>query len=265
MLALIAGEGRLPAVLAASQETPPLICELDGFPSGVSDAPLVFRIEQLGNFLADLTGRGVTEVCFAGAIRRPPLNPAQVDAATMPLVPRMMQALQSGDDAALRMVIAFFEEAGLTVRAAHDVLPDLLPVEGVLTAAHPGARDERDAERATDVARVMAVADVGQALVVAAGQVLALEAAGGTDWMLRTLGGDRRPEGPSGGLLYKAPKEGQDRRVDLPVIGPETIAGAAAAGLSGIVIEAGGVMVLDRDATVRAADDAGLFLWVRAA
>ena len=106
-------------------------------------------------------------------------------------------------------------------------------------------------------------ADIGQGCVVVAGQALAIEALGGTDWMLDSLAGNRRPAGPSGGILYKAPKPGQDRRADLPVIGPQTMAGVKAAGLSGIVIEEGGVIVLDQAATIGAADAAGLFLWVR--
>ena len=64
-------------------------------------------------------------------------------------------------------------------------------------------------------------------------------------------------------MLFKGPKPGQDRRIDLPAIGPATVAGAAAAGLAGIAVEAGGVMILDRAETIAAADAAGLFLWVR--
>jgi hypothetical protein len=66
------------------------------------------------------------------------------------------------------------------------------------------------------------------------------------------------------GVLYKAPKPGQDRRIDLPAIGPDTIRNAAAAGLAGIAIAAEGVLILDYAATVAAADAAGLFLWARA-
>ena len=65
------------------------------------------------------------------------------------------------------------------------------------------------------------------------------------------------------GVLYKAPKPGQDRRIDLPAIGPGTVERAAAAGLAGIAVEAGGVMILGFAATVAAADAAGLFLWAR--
>ena len=294
MLALIAGQGALPG-LVIDRHPRALVCELEGFPSGLSDAPRHFRIERLGSFLADLKAAGVTEVCLAGRVGRPRLDPGAVDAATMPLVPRMMAALADGDDAALRIVLAFFEEAGFAIRAAHDLVPDLLPPEGVATRAAPGASTGRDVERAVRAHAALGAADIGQAVVVAEGQVIAVEAQPGTDWMLTSLlareaipvetgglfddpfgvaadmlGGPARnprprrdPALPKGGILYKAPKPGQDRRVDLPAIGPETMRRAAAAELDGIVVEAGGVMVLDLARTISAADRVGLFLWVR--
>ncbi len=261
MLALIAGQGELPHRLAERLQ-PGLVCELEAFPSGLPDA-LSFRVEKLGSFLKTLRKRGVTEVCFAGAIRRPKVEPSKVDFATMPLVPRMIGAMKQGDDGLLRTVIAVFEEAGMTVRGAHELLPDLLPEAGCPTRAKPAERDEKDAMRAASIVAALGAADVGQACVVARGQALALEAIGGTDWMLATLADGRRPPGTEGGLLYKAPKPGQDRRIDLPAIGPGTVRGAAAAGLSGIAIEAGGVMVLGSDETVAACDETGLYLWIR--
>ena len=260
MLALVAGQGRLPAVIASSLDEPPLVASLEGFtPDGLS-VDLTFRIEQLGSFLTELKGKGVTEVCFAGAVRRPPLDPSAIDAATMPLVPQIMQALQSGDDAALRVVLEIFEEAGISIRAAHEVLPELLPDSGVITATPVSPSAEQDAARAAKVVAALGTADVGQACAVKAGQALALEGSFGTDWMLDSL--TQRPDG-GGGILYKAPKPAQDRRIDLPTIGPETVRAAAAAKLDGVVIEANGVMILDLDSTMKAADDLGVFIWVR--
>jgi DUF1009 family protein len=108
------------------------------------------------------------------------------------------------------------------------------------------------------VARALGVADVGQACVVQQGIVLALEAIEGTDAMLARAGTLAR-QGP-GGVLVKLVKPGQDRRADLPTIGPGTVRAAAAAGLRGIAFEAGGTILTDRAALVRAADEAGLFL-----
>ena len=296
MLALIAGQGALPGLVLAARPGA-VVCELEGYPTGLVSAPRTFRVERLGTLIADLKAAGVTEICLAGRVGRPKLDAALVDAATMPLLPRMLAALHVGDDAALRTVLDFFGEAGFTVRPAHEIVPEVLPPEGVPTAARPGPADERDVARAVSAHRAMGAADIGQALVVAEGQVIAVEAQPGTDWMLASLrardagrlptgglfddplgvaadmfGGPaqaprprRDPVLPPGGLLYKAPKPGQDRRVDLPAVGPATVRGATVIGLRGLVVEAGGVMLLDREAAVRAADAAGLFIWVRPA
>lgn len=260
MLALIAGQGLLPQHLISACADRPFVASLERFPPDTVDPDITFRIERLGSFLQVLKDKGITDVCFAGSLHRVPLDATEIDPATMPLVPRMMEALKSGDDAALRTVLAFFEEAGLTIRAAHEIAPDLLPAEGVLTEVGPDDAAKEDALRALQIIAAMGTADIGQACVVHRGQALAVEGLYGTGWMLESL--KQRPDG-EGGLLAKSPKPHQDRRIDLPAIGPETIAQAVAAGLDGIVLEAGGVMILESAETIAAANVEGLFIWVR--
>jgi len=260
MLALIAGTGALPEAVAGQLDAPPLVCALIGHAPDTLTVDVTFRLETLGSFLAVLRDNGVKQVCMAGAIGRPAIDPNAIDAATLPLVPLIGKAMASGDDGALRAAIEIFEAAGLEVCAAQDIAPNLLPGAGCLSRLTPGERDRRDAARGAGIVAAMARADVGQACVVAESQALVLEGAFGTDWMLQGLA--TRPDA-GGGVLFKAPKPGQDRRVDLPVIGPDTILAACAAGLTGVVIEAGGVMVLDRDLVVAECDRLGLFLWVR--
>lgn len=260
MLALIAGTGALPAEIVSHLPRPPLVCALAGHEPDGLDADIVFRIETVGTLLADLASRGVTEICLAGAIRRPVIDPSRIDAATAPLVATIQRAMMAGDDGALRALLGLLEEAGLTVRAAHQIAPDLLPAPGCPTRLEPGDGDRRDAARGQEILACMGAADIGQACVVLDGQALAVESVFGTDWMLESLGA--RPDA-GGGVLFKAPKPGQDRRADLPAIGPGTVVAAVAAGLSGIVIEAGGVIVLDRPAVIGECDRLGLFLWVR--
>jgi len=192
MLALVAGEGALPGVVLEALDVGGVayrLCEMEGHPCAArGDRPVTrFRVETLGSFIADLKQGGVSEICFAGRVARPRLDPSAIDAATMPLVPRMMAALQAGDDGALRLVLGFFEEAGITIRAAHELVADLLPSAGVRGAIHPNTKDKKDAVRGVEIIGAMAKVDVGQACVVAGGQALAIEAIGGTDWMLRSL------------------------------------------------------------------------------
>lgn len=260
-LAIIAGSGALPGhVLAAHPGA--VICEMEGFAPQlpVSAEVISFRLETLGSLIAALQTRNMRRLCLAGAIARVPVDPAQIDAATAPLVPRIMAALaQGGDDAALRAAIALFEDAGFQILGAHELCPDLLPAPGLL-AGTLTSQIESDAARGHELLAQIAVADLGQGCVVAGGRVEAVEAAPGTDWMLHSL----RHGEATGGTFCKAPKLGQERRVDLPAIGPETIRAAADAGLAAIALEAGGVMVLERDAVCALADAADIALWVRA-
>jgi len=260
MLALIAGAGDLPGLVAAGLSVPPIVCALDGVAPDTLAVDVGFRLETLGTLLKVLRENGVTEVCMAGGIARPSVDVGAIDAATLPLVPVIQQAMAAGDDGALRAAILIFEQAGFLVRAAHEIVPGLLPEAGCFSVAQPSEAERADAARAKQVVAALSEADVGQACVVLNRQVLALEGKFGTDWMLRSL--TTRPDS-GGGLVFKAPKVGQDRRVDLPTIGPDTITAACAAGLSGVVIEAGGVMLLDLPATLAECDRLGLFLWVR--
>ena len=298
MLALIAGTGDLPVALLARLESRPVVCAMSGFAPGIA-ADITFRLEHLGTFLADLRGRGVTQICMAGAVRRPQIDPKDIDAATLPLIPKLQAAMAQGDDGALRAIIALLEAEGFAIVAAHEIAPDLLPPAGVLTDAHPATWHRADAAEAEACVAAMGAADQGQACLVRAGQVIAQEGPEGTDAMMvpffepytpRTvhdpltfltslaagavvaaqtlLTGEEEEGSPAtvdDGILFKAPKPGQDRRADLPTIGPGTAMAAAEAGLSGIVVQAGGVMVLDLPGVLQILDAQGMFLWVREA
>ncbi|MAN57751.1 MAG: LpxI family protein [Paracoccus sp. (in: a-proteobacteria)] len=260
--AVIAGQGGLaPAVIAALDD--PLVYALDGFAPPVPATP--FRLERLVPFLDRLIEHGVDRVIFAGAVRRPRLDPEAFDPRTAQLVPRILTALQSGDDAALRMVLDIFEEHGLTICGVDQIAPDLVPEAGILTGA-PTDSDRRDAARAARILSHMGDLDLGQGAVVAQGLCMALETQPGTaamlDFAARHTGLRPDPTGAKG-VFYKAPKPGQDRRVDLPTIGPDSVDQAAAADLAGIAWQAGGVILLDRQQTVQRARAAGLFLWAR--
>ncbi|MDW4497741.1 UDP-2,3-diacylglucosamine diphosphatase LpxI [Sulfitobacter sp. D35] len=260
MLALIAGSGGLPAHVAAARSERPLICALEGYaPDGLAP-DMSFRIEKFGSFLKDLRKRGVTEVCLCGAVARPRVDLKAIDMATLPLVTQMQKGLQAGDDGALRVVLDILASKGFTVRAAHELAPGLLAPPGVLSRAQPDKAMRADVDRAVAVLDALAPHDVGQGCVVGAGQVAAIETIGGTDHMLATL---PKIAARLRAVLVKRPKRGQDRRVDLPTVGPATLDAIQAAGLAGLVIDAGDVLLLDRDEAIARADRHGLVLWSR--
>ncbi|PWE34287.1 DUF1009 domain-containing protein [Maritimibacter sp. 55A14] len=271
-LAILAGDGTLPSDIAQAARTAGTpVCAVDfaGVRAAVPDDVEVIaaRFERLGALFDDLRTAGVDRVVMAGALARPALDPAALDATTLALAPRIMAALKSGDDGLLRAVIAVFEEAGFAVLGAHELVPGLVAEEGVLGAHAPTPADRADADRADAITAALGALDLGQGAVVAQGLCLGVETVQGTDamldWVART-GAACRPDAKGArGVFLKRPKPGQDLRADMPVIGPDTVRRAAGAGLAGIVIAAGGVMILDRAATLAAADAAGLFIWAR--
>ena len=253
MLALIAGTGALPSEIISHAASRPLVCALDGIaPEETPD--IVFRLEHLGSFLGQLKSLGVTQIAMAGGVTRPAIDPSQIDDATKPLVPIILGAIASGDDGALRAVMAIFEAQGFEVIAAHQLLPHLVAQVGVMTQTRP---TPFDAQAAFQTLHDMGQADVGQSCILSGATVLAKETQDGTDAMIgRFEASDHR----SNAILFKGPKPNQDLRADLPVIGPDTAKAVVSAGLSGIVVVAGGVMILARDEVCDILDQAGAFL-----
>lgn len=271
-LAIIAGSGALPRLLAEEcrrLHRGYVVVVFEGVTLDWAEGhPTVSAVyEKPGRLFAALRQSGVRDVTFAGGMVRPKLSPMRFDMKAIRLAPLLFRALRSGDDTALRIVAGIFEAEGLRVVGAHTLLSGLIARAGVLTKAAPSDGDRADAARALEIVRALGAVDVGQGAVVAQGICLGLETIQGTDAMLDVVarsGATYRPD-PAGprGVLAKAPKPGQDWRSDLPAIGPSTMDAAARAGIAGVVVQAGGVLILGEAETVARADAHGLFIWAR--
>ena len=280
-LALISGGGELPVYLLNHlnlKREPYILCELDGAESSFQDITnkISVRIESLGSVLDKLSDAGVKRVCFAGKIGRPKINISEVDLSTRPLLPKLYEALKTGDNEAIKHIISIFEDRGFSVIGAHEICPELLASRGLQGKSIPSAFDYFDVERAMGVLSSVSEADIGQACIVSGCQILAVETVGGTDWMMKSLALSkpksvleekdyeyvRDPSLPGGGLLFKSSKTHQDLRVDMPVIGPESFKMANKINLKGIVVKDGQVIVLNKKECIRLADKFNLFFLV---
>jgi DUF1009 family protein len=264
-LGIIAGGGTLPGRIAAAARASGrdvFIIGLEGFADPAMLGPYphgFFRMMAAGQILAALRAADCRDLVLVGPVRRPSLLDLRPDAEGARILARIGHAAFGGDDGLLSAVIRVLSEEGFRVLGLEEVLAGALAPGGVLTRTGPDALAMADIRRGVAVALTLGAADVGQGCVVQQGIVLAVEAAEGTDAMLARCAGLARP-GP-GGVLVKLVKPGQDRRADLPTVGPETVRGAAEAGLRGIAFEAGGTILVDRGALVARADEAGLFLF----
>ncbi len=270
-LAIVAGRGLLPRLIAedcarAGGSTGSW-CSTAWRSTGSTGHPVLgASFEKPGRLFAALKAAGCGDVTFAGGIVRPHLRLLGFDLKMLRLAPRLIRGLRSGDDTTLRLVAAIFEAEGFAVKAPQEILTDLVARPGVLGRVRPTPADRADVARAAAI--VAALGDGGRRAGRGGGGRDSASASSRSRAPTRCCASWREPLPElrrSRGVLFKAPKPGQDRRVDLPAIGPGTLEGAAAAGLAGVAIEAGGVMILGFEATVGAADAAGLFLWSREA
>lgn len=268
-LAIVAGRGPLPREIAECRAKAGLPYLLIVFPGlhepWMDEHPMEHhRFERLGRVFRRLRVLGVTHVVFAGAMNRPRIQLWRMDFSTIWLAVEALSLLRRGDDALLRGCAALVERRGLRMIGPAEVLGGRMTVpRGGLTARKPTAQDLRDAARAAAIVDALGPLDVGQGAIVANGLCLAVEAIEGTDLMLRrtsALPDERRGVRPSG-VLYKGPKPGQDERLDMPAIGPETVARAAEAGLNAIVVRAGQTVLLDAAATRAEAERTGLAVY----
>ena len=266
-LGILAGNGQLPLEVADAVQVggrPVHIVGLEGDadPGIARHAHTWVSIGRIGAMLRAFRDAGCRDLVILGGVRRPDFRKIRLDLGFFLNLPVIFKLMRGGDDSVLRRVVGFFERSGFRVVGAHDVAPGLLAKSGLLGSFAPKPDVQRDIETGLAVIQALGSADVGQAVVIAGGRVVAVEAAEGTDAMLARLARLRGAgHGGAGGALVKAAKPGQEMRVDLPTIGPGTIASAAAAGLDGIAVAAGQVLLADRAALHTRADEAGLFLF----
>jgi DUF1009 family protein len=262
-LGVLAGGGQLPvrvieACRAAGREFFVLAFEGHTDPATVVDAPHAWvRLGAVGEALRRLHEAKVEEVVLAGPVQRPSFDDLRPDWRGALFLAKV-GARAFGDDGLLSAVVKELESEGFRVVGADDVFGNLLTPAGTCGRLAPDPAAEVDIRRGIDVLKAIGPLDIGQAVVVQQGVVLGIEAIEGTDALLERCAGLRRSG--RGGVLVKIAKPGQERRVDLPTIGPGTIQRAVSAGLVGIALEAGRSLIIDRAAVVGAADEAGLFI-----
>ena len=268
-LAILCGAGAFPLEVAGEARRagrdPFLVGVVGATESSIEAYPHVWvRMGEVGKLFAALKGRAIAEMVIIGAMTRPEFADLRLDWGAVKRAAGLAQLFRRGDNGLLAGVAAIFEREGVRVVGVHEIAPRLLAPVGPIGARGASDEDEIDIALGARLLAALSTFDAGQGVIIAAGRVLAIEAAEGTDAMLARVA-DMRGRGRlrlSGlaGVLVKAPKRGQDLRLDMPAIGPKTIEAAAKAQLRGVAAAAGHVLILGRDRCAREADAAGQFV-----
>lgn len=270
-IGIIAGGGSLPvevAAGAAEQGHPPFVILMEGEADRMVELSRYehesLALEGIGSLVPLLRRHRITHLVLAGEIkRRPRLTHLRPSLSLLAVIPVVVAALARGDDGLLKVLARGLEARGIKVVGAHEIVPSLVAVEGVLTKAAPQKSDWRDIEAGLAAAKAIGALDIGQAAIAVGGRTIALEGIEGTAGLLdraKLLRGHGRIAGKTRGVLVKCAKPGQELRADLPSIGPQTVEAAHAAGLAGIAVEAGRSLVLEGPETIASANALGLFV-----
>lgn len=268
-LGIIAGGGELPLAVAEAAGAAGRDVYLVALRGCADDAIAGFphdwaSLGEPGRAVKLLREHGCGDVLLAGKVTRPRFSDLKLDAKGVMMLPKVVAAARKGDDALLRILVQMFEDEGFRAIGVADAAPGLLVQEGILGRIRPGEDDLADVAVAVKVVRRMGELDIGQAAAVCTGLVLAVEAAEGTDKMIARVAmlpeAIRGVPGKPKGVLVKAPKPVQDGKTDLPVIGTDTVKNVAAAGLTGIAVEAGSALIMNRARVIEVADEARIFL-----
>jgi DUF1009 family protein len=270
-VAIVCGSGRFPLAVAAEAQRAGRTVFMIGLVGAADPAIAAYphvwlRLGEFGKLLKTLQDQAIVELALIGALERPQqLADIWPDFGTFARLPEIARLLIGGDDHLLRGILRLFEKEGLRILGAHELAPTLLAPAGSMTPRPPPPSAAADLRLGRDCLAALADFDVGQALVVGRGRIVAIEAAEGTDAMLHRVaelrhGSRLRAKGRLG-LLVKAPKTNQDDRIDLPAIGRDTVAAAARARLEGIAVAAGKVLLLEREQLIADAAAADLFVF----
>jgi DUF1009 family protein len=262
-LGIIAGSGMMPVEIIKHcnrNNIPVFAVGLEPFATAeqLSEAPHIFaKMGEAGKILKAFKENNVRDIVLAGGIKRPSLKELIPDWGGAKIVAKLAMKKMS-DDNLFRAVMDEIESRGFKIVGIEEVVPEMLFQEGIYGRVNPSKDDMDDIGRGWTVAKAIGAVDVGQAVAVQEGLVLAMEAIEGTDQMLARADSLRK-EGKKP-IMVKVLKPGQDMRVDLPAIGLQTIDLFIKHGIGGIAVEAGGILLIEKDAVIKKADENGIFI-----
>ena len=262
-IGLIAGGGLLPALIieALQKESVPFfVVTFKGQPKPQCQIPEEHHKEvnlgAVGKVLKLFQKNNVTDMVMAGFLSKPSLFDVRPDFAGLKILASLTH---KHDDALLSAISGFFGKHGIGNVGAHELVPEILAHEGVYGKVQPTESQKSDVELGLKAALTLGELDIGQSVVVKNGVVLGVEGAEGTDALIERCAGLRGKKN-SGGLLVKCIKPHQNKNIDMPTIGVETIEKLKKYHYEGLAISAGGALVLGVAEVIEAADNAGIFI-----
>ncbi len=266
-LAIFAGRGPLPMMLIADcqkvgRKFIVFLLQGENYTIDYSAfSPIKIAYGELEKFLSELQKNHIKNIVFIGGVTKPNFSSLRVDKRGAGLLAKILANKILGDDAVLSTVIKFFEKEGFKILRIDQLLDCVVSLKSTLTKIKPDKKNQHDIDLGVKAIKNFSQFDVGQSLVIAQKQIIAVEALEGTDEMIKRCK-NLQTDYVKNAVLVKMKKSKQSLKADLPTIGVETIKNCAESGIAGIVIQAGSTLVLQKEEVIKTADELGLFLTV---
>ncbi len=253
-LGIVAGGGMLPQKLRDFCKGNFIDTYVVGFEGHANPAVAdrLMRLGEAGAIISAFREQGCNDLVLIGSVKRPKFSEMRPDLRTAAFFAKLgLRAL--GDDGLLKAVRAELEGEGFVIHGIQDVMPGLVIGAGTLTKRIPNDMEYETIHEGLMASRNIGKKDIGQSVVVLGEDVLGTEDDNGTNALIERAG-------QKGAILVKSSKPQQDRKLDMPTLGSETVKLCASRGYAGIAAEAGGVLLADREEMIAAADEAGMFV-----
>ncbi len=266
-LAIFAGRGSLPMMLiedCQKNNRKFMVFLLEGEKYEIDYSafnPIKLGYGEIEKFLTALHQNDMKNLVFIGGVTKPNFSSLKVDKRGAGLLAKILANKILGDDAVLRTVIKFFEKEGLKILRIDQLLDCVVSTKSTLTKIQPTKENLEDISVGARAIKTFSQFDVGQSIVIAQKQIIAVEALEGTDEMIKRCQ-NLKVDYAKSAVLVKMKKIKQSMKADMPTIGVETIKNCAMSGICGIAIQVNSTLVLQKDEVIKIADELGLFLTV---
>lgn len=264
-IAIIAGGGELPNILLNSIKktdiTPHVIIIEDHADGNYSQFPNIkLKLGQFNKAIKYLQQNNIDHICFAGKIYRPSLSQLKLDTIGVKFLAKIgLKKLSGGDDQLLQQIINLFEQYRISTISPVEICKDLVINKGVIGEIKPSKQDLEDIRYGEEILDSLSRFDIGQAIIIENKYTLGIEAAEGTDELIKRIKSLKKEKNL--GVFVKKPKLKQNMRIDLPTIGIETINNVINSNLKGIAISANTTLIIDKKAVIAKANKNNIFIF----
>ncbi len=220
------------------------------------------KIINFGKVLTELKLlklKGFKDILMIGNLKRPNLNEIKPDINSLKLLPVFFKILlEGGDNNILDFSIKYLKKIGFNTLDLRKIIPDNFPGHNIQTKKKINNSNYKDIEKGKNILNSLSKFDVGQSIVMQNCNVIGIEAAQGTDNLIKQVSPFINKNDEA--VLVKLVKKNQNLRADLPTIGLRTVINCKKSSIRGVAFSAKKTLFLRKEKVIKYCDENNIFL-----